>query len=91
MQASTLGLSLTLGLPLATCALAAGGWTFAAALLPPGTVHAPGNPNWQWTWASGTLVGGGLALFLARQALAHCEEQLRRWLDGHHVAAAGND
>ncbi|MBI3407805.1 MAG: hypothetical protein HY040_05550 [Planctomycetes bacterium] len=89
MQANALGMSLTLGLPLATAFLASGGWTFAAAMLPPGSVYFPGQANWEWPWIVGSLVAGGLTLVIARHSLVQCESQLRRWYDRNHVAGGG--
>lgn len=89
MQANALGMVLTLGLPLATAVLAYGGWPVLAALLPPGTVYFPSQANWQSSWILGSLLAGGLTLFLARQSLVQCEAQLRRWFDRNHTAGSG--
>ncbi len=86
MQAGSLGLVLTLLLPIAACLLSRFGWPGFAALLPPGGVYfgftaAPGL-----LWAIGPLLVGSLALSLAHTARNGCVAELRRWYEQHHGA-----
>jgi hypothetical protein len=82
-QANQLGAVLTLLLPLATGLLAQTEWRAAAMLLPPGSVYfgATSVPN-LW-WMLGPLAAGVCTLLLTRQALRHCEAELRRWYNHH--------
>lgn len=86
VQASSLGLLLTLALPLASGLAARAGWPLLARLLPPGGVYfgATDIPNAEW--AIGPLVAGLLALLAARRSLARCENALRCWYALHHGA-----
>jgi hypothetical protein len=81
MQATSLGLGLTLGLPLVTFLLVKNGWHLEAALLPPGSVYLPLTAASTWTWSIGPILCGTVALLLARWSLARCEGQLRRWYE----------
>ncbi len=83
MQANGLGSLLTLGLPLAAFALSRAGWPLLAALLPPGTVYAAATQP-PAVWCLGPVLSAALALLLARQALTHCDRDLRRWYELHH-------
>ncbi|MCI0683671.1 MAG: hypothetical protein L0Y71_16315 [Gemmataceae bacterium] len=83
MQANTLGIALTLLVPIATWLLLAGGWPVAAAWLPPGSVfRAAGNVS--WSWLAGPVAAGVAALWIARVARTHCDAELRRWYEQHH-------
>ncbi|HYT92375.1 MAG TPA: hypothetical protein VEL76_26915, partial [Gemmataceae bacterium] len=82
VQANTLGLLLTIGLPVLTMALYRAGLPALAALMPPGSVYEPlaGTE----TAAVGSLLAGAVALSLGRGSLARCDGELRRWYDQHH-------
>ncbi|MFQ3651757.1 MAG: hypothetical protein SNJ75_15640 [Gemmataceae bacterium] len=82
--ANGLGMLLTLGLPLASVALARiglGSW------LPPGMVHAASSGHIPWL---GALIAAALTLWVARHTLAECDSQLRLWYDRHHGAKVVN-
>ncbi len=79
MQANSLGLGLTLGLPLVTFILVKNGCFFLAGLLPPGSISLPLTGTTPGTWMVGPLVCGTVALLLARWSLPRCEGQLRQW------------
>ncbi len=81
MQAASLGLVLTLGLPLVTFLLVKNGWYLLAALLPPGSIYLHLTAAPTWSWSLGPIMCGTVALLLARWSLAHCEGQLRRWYE----------
>lgn len=89
MQANTLGIVLTLILPIATWLLLAAGWPGMAAWLPPGAVYGAAQ-SVSWNWLAGPLAAGLLALTLARTARSHCDRDLRRWYARHHGAAAAD-
>lgn len=80
VHSNRLGIVLTLGLPGLAFVLYRAGWPAVAALVPPGNVHAaarlPGIG-----WLAGALLGGVLALAIARFTLARCDAELRRWYD----------
>ena len=84
MQASLLGLGLTLGLPLATFLLARAGLTFLTGLTPPGSIYLTTRAAFTCGWMLGPTLAGALTLLLARWSLARCERQLRRWYDLHN-------
>lgn len=83
LQASSLGLTLTLILPLLTYAAIRGGWLMLASLLPPGSVYLGFAQLPGWSWSLGPVLAGLLALALARTAQSHCERDLRRWYELH--------
>jgi hypothetical protein len=84
MQANSLGLLLTLGLPLLAYGLFQTGWPLLAALVPPGAVHLPGADAAAAAWLPGPALGAVLAVGVARFSRAHCERELHRWYDQHH-------
>jgi len=84
MQASALGLFLTIGLPVLAYGLCQIGWPDLAALLPPGAVYQPGSGQPAWTWLAGTLLGALAALAVTRWGIAQCLGDLRRWYDQNH-------
>ena len=84
MQASTLGLTLTIGMPLLVYLLCQAGWPVIAALLPPGAVYFPVSAQPSWTWLVGPLLGVTAALMITRRSLAWCLGDLRHWCDLHH-------
>jgi hypothetical protein len=84
LQANTLGLLLTLGLPALALLLYRGGLPSLAALVPPGSVYQPGSSEAAASWLSGPVLAAAVALVLARSSLARCEDDLRRWYDRHH-------
>lgn len=88
LQANVLGMVLTLGLPLAVSWGHGAGHPYLAALLPPGSVYYALRSDFSWPLLTGALVWGVLALGFARQSLAECERELRRWYDANHGAKA---
>lgn len=83
IQANSMGILLTLGLPALAVAAFYSGWPAAGALLPPGAIYAAGTRP-AAAWVIGPIVCGLAALLVARLALARCENELRRWYDQHH-------
>jgi hypothetical protein len=83
LQASSLGLMLTVGLPLAALVAYQGEWRELAVLLPPASVYQPANGP-PLSWLPGPLLGGTVALMLTRFSLRHGDRELRRWYDAHH-------
>jgi hypothetical protein len=79
LQAGNLGILLTLILPLLVIVALHAGWPVLASLLPPGSVYLGFARTPGLVWATGTLLCGLLALFLAHTARAGCESELRRW------------
>jgi hypothetical protein len=86
VQASVLGIGLTLALPLGTCLLARQGWTFWTGLLPPGSVYLSTTTAFTWAYMLGPILGAAATLGVARFSLARCEAQLRCWYEAHHGA-----
>jgi hypothetical protein len=84
MQASGLGLLLTLGLPVTAFVLTRIGGTVLGALTPPGLVYTSHSPADSVSWLLGPMLLTGLTLVLARQSLRDGDAQLRRWYDQHH-------
>jgi hypothetical protein len=84
LQANTLGMLLTVGLPVLALLLYRGGVPDLAALVPPGSVYQPGASLAAASWLPGPALGAALTLVLARSSLARCEDDLRRWYDRHH-------
>lgn len=84
VQASSLGLLLTVALPLACGLTAQAGWPLLARMLPPGSVYFGAASGPDVAWALGPLVTGLLALLIARRSLTRCENDLRRWYARHH-------
>jgi hypothetical protein len=89
LHTNSLGLILTVGLPLAVYGGYRGGWRSLAALLPPGTVFATGAGGLSMPQVTGLLLAGVLALILAPVAMAQCDGKLRRWYDQHQGEKAG--
>jgi len=83
-QANGSGMLLTVGLPLLAFLSAQAGWPGLAALTPPGCVQAASRGAISPGVLSGCLLAGAAALILARQALRHCERDLRAWYERHH-------
>lgn len=86
VQANQLGLVLTLLLPIATLVLAQNDWRQVAILLPPGSVYFGSTDVPNLWWLMGPLTAGMVTLFIARNAMTHCETELRRWYDRNHGA-----
>jgi hypothetical protein len=84
MQANSLGLVLTVGLPLITCVLFRSDLGFLAALVPPGSVYYPITSTADARWLPGPLVAGAFTLLLGRWTRHRCVDDLRRWYDLHH-------
>ena len=86
-QANTLGMTLTLLLPIGTWLLLAAGLGSAASWLPPGSVYrAAGDIS--WSWLAGPLGAGLWTLGIAQHARTNCDRELRRWYERHHGVQA---
>ena len=79
MQATNLGMILTLIVPLTTFVAHRFGLTALATLLPPGTLFFADRVS--PSWLLGPLVAAVAALVVARVSLNRCEASLRRWLE----------
>ena len=84
VQASGLGLLLTIGLPLAAHVLTRLGGSLLGALMPPGLVYSAHAPAASLSWLLGPLLLAGLTLVLSRRSLRACDNRLRRWYELHH-------
>jgi hypothetical protein len=84
MQASGLGLGLTVGLPLAAYVLTRLGGSILGGLTPPGLVYSAHAPAGSLSWLLGPVLLAGFTLVLARGSLRDGDAQLRRWYDHHH-------
>jgi hypothetical protein len=84
MQAGSLGLFLTLGLPLLAYVLYQTGWPAAAAVLPPGAVYQPSIGQPPHTWLAGPLLAAMAALAATHWGFTRCLGDLHRWYDLHH-------
>jgi hypothetical protein len=81
-QANGLGSFLTLGLPLLVYACSRLPWPALADAIPPGMVFRAGvGARPSTCFLTGAFLAGLLAVTLTRQALASCEDDLRRWYD----------
>jgi hypothetical protein len=81
LQANSLGLGLTIGLPMLTFWLWKICWFSVAALLPPGSVFcAAGSPS-SPAWVIGSVFTAMITLWVARRSLARCDQELRAWYD----------
>ncbi len=87
LEANRMGMLLTVGLPGLVFVLAKLKWNSLAACLPPGFVYYAARPNDSLAWLAGVALGAGLALLIARHALATCDHELRRWYETHHGRA----
>lgn len=83
-QGSTLGILLTVGLPVLAIGCGVTGMLWLRDLTPPGIIHHPLTSGPGWQWIAGPMLSGLLALLLARYGLATCEPSLRRWYDHNH-------
>jgi len=83
-QANGLGSLLTLGLPLLAWSLNRAEQPLLASLVPPGMVYQAAVLAPTVGWLPGPLLALALALLLSRQALAHCDPELRLWYEQHH-------
>lgn len=83
-QANGSGMMLTVGLPLLAFLSYQAGWPMLAALTPPGSVQAASRGTLSVAVLCGCLLAGMVALTVARQALTHCERDLRAWYERHH-------
>ncbi|HTU23680.1 MAG TPA: hypothetical protein VMG10_36925 [Gemmataceae bacterium] len=84
VQASGLGLLLTIGLPLAAHVLTRLGGSILGALMPPGLVYSAHAPAASLSWLAGPLLLAELTLALSRGSLSACDSRLRRWYEQHH-------
>jgi hypothetical protein len=83
VQASGLGMLLTLGLPLAVYCCECWEYPLLGRLLPPGSVlGATARAPDPW-WALGPVLTAILTLAIVRQALARCQAELRLWYERH--------
>ena len=80
-QGGGLGLTLTVGLPLAAFALARLGWPAVAALTPPGCVYGAGLGP---AGLLGPLFFAAVTLLVARRARRRCDHDLRDWYARSH-------
>jgi hypothetical protein len=83
-QANGAGMLLTVGLPLLAFLAAQAGWPGLAALAPPGGVQAASRGATNLAGLCGAVLAGSATLIVARQALRHCELDLRAWYERHH-------
>jgi hypothetical protein len=83
-QANRLGLGLTIGLPALAFFFQRLGWPVVVELLPPGAVYHAAVQTGPAAWYLGAVCTALLMLLVARVALAHCEQELRRWYEKHH-------
>ncbi len=83
-QGGTLGILLTVGLPVLTMLFGAAHLGWATALTPPGSVYFPMAHGVGVGWIVGPLLGGIVTLLLARFGLRTCDQALRRWYDANH-------
>jgi hypothetical protein len=82
-QANSLGMVLTVGLPILVCLLCRGDFLALASLLPPGAVYVGGEaPN--AAWLPGPLLAGAAALAIGQSTRQTCLQQLHDWFDRHH-------
>lgn len=89
-QTSGLSSFISLGLPLVLYGLLKFGHEDLAGLLPTGLCHLPAMNAWTWTWPVGLIGTLGLAYWLTRTGLAHCDRDLRAWYDANQgTKAAG--
>ncbi len=84
MQANTLGLALTVGLPVLTFWLYRNDRSWLAWLTPPGNVYLPGAGNWSSMFLPGAALAAVTALLISRFAIAGAQAQLRQWYDRNH-------
>jgi hypothetical protein len=84
IQTNGLGMLLTLGLPLAAYGFYRASYSPLAALLPPGGVYGAAAGRLGWTGLIGAVFCAVATIAMAREALAHCDRDLRRWYDLNH-------
>jgi hypothetical protein len=83
MQANTLGLALTVGLPLlAYCIFKEA--PLLASLLPPASVFLPSTDEAALAWLPGPALGALAALGIGHFAMQNADADLRRWYDRNH-------
>lgn len=82
MQANTLGLALTLGLPLLACCVFRDA-PLLASLLPPASVYLPSTSGPALTWLPGPAFGALATLGIFHFAMENADADLRRWYDQH--------
>jgi hypothetical protein len=80
-QANGLGMVLTVGLPLAAFGLYWLDWPLLGAILPPGVVYSAGVRASSLASLMGPALSAAVALAVARNALTHCDAELREWYD----------
>lgn len=81
-EANTLGLGLTLLLPLATYVAFRLGWTNLAAGLPPGSVFFSAQPT--LTWLAAIVLMASASLVIGQRARTTCVAGLRDWYGRNH-------
>ena len=82
-QANGLGMTLTVGLPLAAYGLHRLHWSSLGDLLPPGAIYRAATTAPALIWLVGPLLIAALTLLVARTSLGRCDRDLRRWYDRH--------
>src|SRR5262245_15333655 len=88
MQANTLGLALTVGLPLLAWWLYQT-WPLLSASLPAGSVYAA-SAMMRLHWLPGPLLGALLTSGVGQFALRNADAELRRWYDRNHGRKAAD-
>jgi hypothetical protein len=84
MQASLVGMGLTLVLPMVTLVLARQGWVVWTSLLPPGSIYLGATTAFTWSYLLGPFIGAAATLGIAQWSLPRCERQLRHWYELNH-------
>lgn len=84
MQANTMGILLTLGLPGIAWLLFRVSTPWSASLMPPGAVFWLSSSQPTIMWILGPALCTASALILARLALAQCEAHLHCWYECYH-------
>lgn len=81
-EANALGLTLTLGMPLATYVAGRLDYGALASAMPPGSIFFSAEPGLAW---AGALLGmGAAAILLGRHARITCVSSLRAWYGRNH-------
>ncbi|VTS00717.1 hypothetical protein [Tuwongella immobilis] len=80
-QANGLGSVLTLGCPILIAGFMQAELPLLAGLVPHGGIYLALVHPADFTWAIGTLIVGGLTLWLARSSIRRCDSDLRSWYD----------
>jgi len=84
MQANSLGIALTLGLPGLAWLLFRAAAPWLTSLTPPGAVYWFSSSQPTLIWIIGPALCTALTLTVARLAIAQCDGELRLWLETYH-------